>query len=124
MSGRWWNGYRFRSFNACRTPGPVAEEEITLLQLPADADRFSRVPDGAVTTDSNGRFIVRGVSPDKRTVYRARFSGNEAEGLEPSVSSPQTVPGLTQERRATFKAWNLRSWITANICSLAKSTTL
>ncbi len=22
MSGRWWNGSRFRSFNACRTPGP------------------------------------------------------------------------------------------------------
>lgn len=70
---------------------PVAGEEIVLLQHPVDENSFSQVPDGTVTTDSNGRFVVRGVKPEKNTVYRARFAGNEAAGLEPSVSAPETV---------------------------------
>lgn len=70
---------------------PVAGEEVVLLQRPVDQNRFSQVPDGTVTTDSNGRFVVRSVKPEKNTIYRARFAGNEAEGLNPSVSAPLTV---------------------------------
>ncbi len=70
---------------------PVAGEEVVLLQRPVDQDRFRPVSDGAVTTDSNGRFVVRGVSPQKHTIYRARFAGKEAEGLEPSISGPERV---------------------------------
>jgi subtilisin family serine protease len=70
---------------------PIADKQVVMLQRPVDADRFSRVPDGTVTTDSNGRFVVRGVKPEKNTVYRARFAGDEAAGLDPSVSAPEVI---------------------------------
>lgn len=70
---------------------PIAGEEVVLLQRPVDGSSFSRVPDGTATTNSNGHFVMRGVEPEKNTVYRVRYAGNRSAGLDLSVSAPEVI---------------------------------
>ncbi|MBA2442070.1 MAG: hypothetical protein H0V53_06645 [Rubrobacter sp.] len=52
----------------------LANKQVTLLRRPAGDAKFSRVPDGVVTTNAGGSFSKE-INPEKNTAYRARFAG-------------------------------------------------
>lgn len=70
---------------------PVANQKVELLERPRGAGSFQPVRDGEATTDSNGKFLVRGVQPRKQTFYRARFSGNSGQNLDRAISGPERI---------------------------------
>lgn len=56
----------------------LAGERVVLVQRPFGDTRFSRVPDqprAGVLTSEDGSYQLRGVRPDKNTIYRAIFRG-------------------------------------------------
>jgi subtilisin family serine protease len=68
---------------------PVANQKIELLQRPLGADNFRPVPDGETTTNSDGKYVIRGVNPRKHTYYRARFGGGQ--NLDTAISGAERV---------------------------------
>lgn len=61
-------------------------EEVILEQRPAGTDGAFREL-ATLTTKPDGTFRLSGVEPSKDTVYRARFAGDPADGLQTSRAS-------------------------------------
>ena len=76
---------------------PPAGRTVILEQRPVDASGptsrgftpTTTVPGGAVTTRSDGTFVLEGFTPDRNVYLRARFEGDPALG-------PRAVTGPTR----------------------------
>lgn len=55
---------------------PLADKEVTLIKRAIGERKFSNVPGGTVTTDSESEFSKQ-IKPRKNTYYRAKFSGGQ-----------------------------------------------
>ena len=65
---------------------PLPGEELILEQRPAGTDGPFREL-ATLTTKPDGTFRLSGAEPSKDTVYRARFAGDPADGLQASRAS-------------------------------------
>ena len=74
-----------RLFGKLTTSGgqTLCGEEVSLEQRPAGTQqRFTELE--TLYTGPDGGFRLAGIEPSRDTVYRARFMGDSAQGLEPS----------------------------------------
>lgn len=70
----------------------LSGERVLLMQKPAGAASFSRVPGqptAGMLTGADGEYRLAGIKPQKNTVYRAMFGG--APELQPAASATRRV---------------------------------
>lgn len=68
--------------------GSLGDRSVKILKRPQGAKGFSEA--ATVRTDPDGTFRFK-ARPAKRTYYRARFVGDESNGLQPSISPAERV---------------------------------
>lgn len=73
---------------------PLGGQKVNLQQRPYGARDYSTF--SSVTTVSDGTFRLANIRPLRHTNYRARFEGNQSQGLDPSTSSGAAVKSRVQ----------------------------
>lgn len=79
---------------------PLANRGVILEQRPVSAPGsisrgfapISTVPGGAVTTRSDGTFVLEGFIPDRSVYLRARFEGDSTLGLRSATGPTRALP--------------------------------
>ena len=70
----------------------LGKREVVLARRPAGGGRpFEEFE--TLTTRRDGTYSLAGIEPSRNTIYRARFAGDEEEGLEPSASRARVRVG-------------------------------
>ena len=78
---------------------PLGGRQVQIEERPQGASSFQNLAE--VTTDPDGTYRLEGVKPSKRMYYRAKYSGNQTDGIKPATSRSERV--------------NVRAFITLNL---------